>query len=288
MARTESTYPTSVDVFTNATTDFNPGDSVPSSDFEKVLDAIKNIETKLGITGGAADLDSAVVINESGLDKDFRVEGNSNINLLYCDAGNDNISINAAAVSTNYDLGLFGDGVLCIKETSTPTADTNYGKVYCKNDNLAYFQDGAGTEHLLTPDGLEADGTAGRVLRISRLTVDNGTNASTLKCTLTSYWNGDTIAETDNIAKGATTGDFTLNAGGTNLIIEASGLTGNAVAATGKVIGNATGQTTLLLDTSTASNDIYIYINVGVTQQDMTVLVDTGIFYIDFLYITSA
>jgi hypothetical protein len=34
-----------------------------------------------------------------------------------------------------------------IKETSTPTADTNYGKVYTKNDNKLYFQDGAGSEH---------------------------------------------------------------------------------------------------------------------------------------------
>lgn len=29
----------------------------------------------------------------------------------------------------------------------TPTATTNYGKVYTKSDNKLYFQDGAGTEH---------------------------------------------------------------------------------------------------------------------------------------------
>ena len=38
-------------------------------------------------------------------------------------------------------------GVLTIKETTTPTADADYGKVYTKNDNKLYFQDGAGTEH---------------------------------------------------------------------------------------------------------------------------------------------
>ena len=38
-------------------------------------------------------------------------------------------------------------GVMTIKETTTPTADTNYGKVYTKSDNKLYFQDGAGTEH---------------------------------------------------------------------------------------------------------------------------------------------
>lgn len=38
-------------------------------------------------------------------------------------------------------------GLLTLKERATPTADANYGKVYTKNDNKLYFQDGAGTEH---------------------------------------------------------------------------------------------------------------------------------------------
>ena len=38
-------------------------------------------------------------------------------------------------------------GTLFMKETTTPTATTNYGKVYTKSDNKLYFQDGAGTEH---------------------------------------------------------------------------------------------------------------------------------------------
>ena len=37
-------------------------------------------------------------------------------------------------------------GTLFMKETTTPTATTNYGKVYTKSDNKLYFQDGAGTE----------------------------------------------------------------------------------------------------------------------------------------------
>lgn len=39
------------------------------------------------------------------------------------------------------------DGLLTIKETTTPTAVVDYGKVYCKSDNNLYFQDGAGDEH---------------------------------------------------------------------------------------------------------------------------------------------
>ena len=36
---------------------------------------------------------------------------------------------------------------LCLSETATPTASTNFGKLYTKDDNKLYFQDGAGTEH---------------------------------------------------------------------------------------------------------------------------------------------
>lgn len=38
-------------------------------------------------------------------------------------------------------------GLLTLKETTTPTADANYGKIYTKNDDKLYFQDGAGAEH---------------------------------------------------------------------------------------------------------------------------------------------
>lgn len=37
-----------------------------------------------------------------------------------------------------------------LRETTTPTAVGDWGKVYTKNDNKLYFQDGAGTEHTVT------------------------------------------------------------------------------------------------------------------------------------------
>lgn len=88
-----------------------------------------------------------VVFNEQGFDSNFRVESDASPNCFLIDGGNNNISINGASISANYDLLLRGDGVLAMAETTTPTADTNYGKVYCKSDNKLYFQDGAGTEH---------------------------------------------------------------------------------------------------------------------------------------------
>ena len=56
------------------------------------------------------------------------------------------VGIGTATPSANADLTLEG-GALALKETTTPTADTNYGKIYCKADNKLYFQDGAGAEH---------------------------------------------------------------------------------------------------------------------------------------------
>ena len=86
---------------------------------------------------GTADYDMSIYANSS-----------DSFPIIHLDGGNENIQINdSTALSAHFDLALLGDGVLCIKETSTPTADTNYGKIYCKNDNKLYFQDGAGVEH---------------------------------------------------------------------------------------------------------------------------------------------
>jgi|15BtaG_2_1085339.scaffolds.fasta_scaffold04579_2 hypothetical protein len=57
-----------------------------------------------------------------------------------------NVGIGTSAPNDDADLTLEG-GALAIKETTTPTADTDYGKIYCKSDNKLYFQDGAGVEH---------------------------------------------------------------------------------------------------------------------------------------------
>jgi len=56
-----------------------------------------------------------------------------------------NVGIGAAS-SANADL-LLEAGRLMLKESATPTADTNYGKIYTKTDDMLYFQDGSGVEH---------------------------------------------------------------------------------------------------------------------------------------------
>lgn len=54
-----------------------------------------------------------------------------------------------APLANEGDLVLQTDGVLALAETTTPTADADYAKLYAKADNLLYYQDGAGAEHVL-------------------------------------------------------------------------------------------------------------------------------------------
>jgi len=137
---------------------------------------------------------------------------------------------------------------------------------------------------------ISGDGTKGRVLRLITLTIDDGTEATKLKCTIASVWNGDTQAETDNIAKDATTGNFTLNAAGTGLTIEAATLTGNAVAVLAANLYLNLSTTALDPHVTVTSNDIVIvgYGSADGLAKDLTTLVDTGAIKINILYLTDA
>lgn len=139
----------------------------------------------------------------------------------------------------------------------------------------------------LTTHPLGGDGTAGRILREIFVKIEDGTNAETLKCTVTSYWNGDPISATDNIAKGATTGHFILNAAGTAFEIVSTGLSGLCVAAIGVVSSNAS-EVNIIGNIYPSSNNIEIVLENALTAvlQDITTLVDTGIIYVTVLYIT--
>lgn len=65
---------------------------------------------------GDSDLDGNVVINQAGADKDFRVEGDTDINLLQTDAGTDRVGVGIASpqaklhVSGAFKVGVAGSG----------------------------------------------------------------------------------------------------------------------------------------------------------------------------------
>jgi len=135
----------------------------------------------------------------------------------------------------------------------------------------------------LATHALLGDGTAGRALRMGRLTIADGTNPSTLKCTLVSEWNGDAIAATDNIAKGATTGDFTLNAAGTILTVEL----GDVLGCMG-FVGSGIVNNVYTAGVNVVGADLTVRLRAGATNQDLTVLVDSDTYNISLLYVTSA
>jgi len=131
---------------------------------------IEGTSNKIGIGTGVptSELDvvgSIFVSNAQTIGRDNGVTRNANIQftdvgplgnpvIVFRDGGSDlavidgsgSVGIGTTSPSTNADLTLEG-GALAIKETTTPTADTDYGKIYCKSDNKLYFQDGAGVEH---------------------------------------------------------------------------------------------------------------------------------------------
>ena len=105
---------------------------------------------KMKVTGGADNgilqidgSDNTIVNAQNGQEIRFSI-GATDYKMTLLDSGA--VGIGTATPSANADLTLEG-GVLNIKETTTPSADANYGKVYTKNDNKLYFQDGAGNEH---------------------------------------------------------------------------------------------------------------------------------------------
>lgn len=57
----------------------------------------------LNVTG-TANLDTAVVINESGADKDFRVEGDTDANLLFTDASTDRVGVGKNNPQYKFDV----------------------------------------------------------------------------------------------------------------------------------------------------------------------------------------
>lgn len=113
--------------------------------------------------------------------------------------------------------------------------------------------------HYISGGAILGDGTAGRVLRVLQLRLEDATDADEIKATVTSIWNGDAIGATDNIGKGETVGNFSLSAGGNQVTIEAAGLTGNCVAVLAAgVTFNDSNSTVEHLFYNASANDIQI------------------------------
>jgi len=139
-----------------------------------------------------------------------------------------------------------------------------------------------------TNEIIKGDKTAGRVLRISRISILNGTDPNTIKCSSANMWNGDTAAAQDNIVKNATTGNWSLNADGSILTLLNAALSGSIIAILATNIDyNASGVDFNILRSFSLGITLDFRNNSAVNQ-DLTTLVDTGGLYVFVTYLTAA
>ncbi len=157
-------------------------------------------------------------------------------------------AIGAAAPLTNQAKGdiMLEGGSLILKEITTPTADANYGKVYTKNTNALFFQDGAGSEHTIDLDGAGGGATTAldnlASVAINTTLVSDTDNTDALGTTAIAWsdlflGNGSVI--TWNSAP--STADVTLTHSANTLTFSGGTVVLGTATATGGLTGNVTG-----------------------------------------------
>lgn len=77
-----------------------------------------------------ASLNGAVVINESGADKDFRVEGDTDTHLMYTDASTDRVAVGTSTPASKFDLS--GNTTQNIVAVSASAVDCSAGNYFTK------------------------------------------------------------------------------------------------------------------------------------------------------------
>jgi hypothetical protein len=142
-------------------------------------------------------------------------------------------------------------------------------------------------------EALQFDGTSKTVFRFCKLTVEDGTNATTIKCTVTADANGDSVGAQDNMGKPYSSTDYSLDVNGQALTIEAAALSGNVIGALGTIVSNDTTVAYIAYAYATG-NDIVVkaYSHSSGTALDWTTILDAGgggkSIDVHILYITDA
>lgn len=156
-----------------------------------------------------------------------------------------------AGASANADVLLEG-GKLMLKETTTPTADAGYGKIYTKSDNMLYFQDGAGLEMVIGGGATFKSFGAGDFGASGIHYLAGFYEAPAAAATLTI---GGTVTQTYGTAgrmKAAHAFCVASGAGGTDLVLTVSGI---SIAEDGT--RNDADSEVIVADTDQASTDQY-------------------------------
>lgn len=135
---------------------------------------------------------------------------------------------------------------------------------------------------------LAGDGTS-RAFRVISVAIKDATQASKIKTSATSVFNGDAITEENNLAKSGDTGNFNLNADGNALHIESGALTGNAThILMCQIYHNAAGGLFYVSGTVVSNGITLTFTHNDGTALDLTAAVDIGEIYLNVIYLTDA
>src|SRR6185369_2319846 len=136
-------------------------------------------------------------------------------------------------------------------------------------------------QYAVASSTIVGDGTAGRVLRCSRIDVLNGTTAATIKVIVNNVWNGDALSAQDNFAVGNNSTYVALNAGGNTVTIKDTAISGNTIAILSANLYENDCGTGLNVGASVSSGIVLAFTNsASGTAVNLTSLVDTGSIYV--------
>ena len=234
------------------------------------------------------------------------------------DSGNITITLPAAADVTHpliikntgsNDVIVDGDGSETIDGSATYTISVEDAAVIFTSNGTNWAKANDTSPYAATLTGLTAevdelntssdgiadppiagDSTAGRVLRRSKLTIEDATDASEIKCTLSSMWNGDSASPVDNIDSTTGAGGYTWSDLTTvNIVkLDASLFTGNPISVLSvEIAQNYCGEShTVFGDVVATELWFSLYPEPTGANLSLGTLVDTGNIVITFAYLT--
>ena len=138
------------------------GTSALTSESNLTYDGTTLATTAFTATGNVSLDGGTFVFNESGADKDFRVEGDSEANLLMIDASTDRIGIGTATPSHLLDVEGVAHIATCIitpkvcisSQYALPAADGSAGEILCTDGSGAIaFAEAASSGHTIANEG---------------------------------------------------------------------------------------------------------------------------------------
>lgn len=217
--------PNVVGIGTLFTTELQEGDSIKIANEVFTVNTITDALNLILDSNHSAGASGVTAYSDPDL---IKLDNGDGVNKFIVDKSG-KIAVNGIPSANENDILLNLDGVMAMKETTTPTADMDIAKIYAKADNNLYFQDGAGVEKTLSVDTFVIINKTGSYTLQdadkSSLIVVNSASAVTITVPETS---------TEAIAAGTNWTIYNINSGDVTIAKEGSDvLNGNTLVAQG-------------------------------------------------------